>query len=160
MLSFRFAQKEDVDLYYKWANDPATRRNSYNQSSIEYGSHVKWFYRKISSVDCFMYVFLLDNMAIGQVRIEKLADAPDDNKCMISISIDEAYRGKGYSTEMIMVASGDYLERNEGFQIIAHVFTSNQPSYKSFLKAGYVLQCTQEIQGIPSYVLLKTSEHA
>src|SRR5205085_124383 len=48
-LHFRFANEYDVDLYFRWANDPLVRTNSFNQAIVIYQDHVKWFQSKLKS---------------------------------------------------------------------------------------------------------------
>lgn len=153
MLSFHFASKKDVDLYFKWANDETTRKNSYNKEFIEHSNHVKWFETKVASDLSKMYLFTDDkNDNIGQVRIEL---EPEKQEAIIGISIDSDHRGKGYSAEMIKIASEDFFNSHSAYTIYAFVFCENIPSYKSFIKAGYVLFEQKEIHSIPSYILIK-----
>ena len=71
-----------------------------------------------------------------------------------SIVVGEEHRGKKYATSMIKMASSDYLQKNPNTIIQAFVFKTNEPSYKAFIKAGYILQQEQNIDGILSYVLI------
>jgi RimJ/RimL family protein N-acetyltransferase len=151
MLKHRFADKDDVELYFNWANDEITRANSYNKELISYESHVGWFLKKVQSPDCFMYVFLNDDNPVGQVRIDK----SESGDALIGISVDINHRGKGYAPDMLMIASDDFLQKNPDGRITAYVFIANEASYKSFLKAGYILIMRKEVSGIPSYILEK-----
>ena len=47
-LHFRFANMNDIELYYNWANDKLVRENSYNQNSISLDEHTKWFQSKLN----------------------------------------------------------------------------------------------------------------
>jgi RimJ/RimL family protein N-acetyltransferase len=153
MLSFRFADKNQVDLYFQWANDAVARENSYNKEPIDYASHVQWFNRRVQSEDSLFYVFYNEhNEPVGNVRFEKKAGTAE---ATISIMTDKTHRGKGYATQMLIQASSDFLERNPGFTIKALIFVSNKASFKSFTAAGYTLTEQQEIKGIPSYVMEK-----
>ncbi|WP_458925623.1 GNAT family N-acetyltransferase, partial [Flavitalea antarctica] len=81
-------------LFYEWANDETTRRNSYNQEPISLDHHKRWFLEKLVSDSCSIYLFVDENdLPIGQVRIE------DKGACssLIGISVDAAHRGKGYA---------------------------------------------------------------
>ncbi|MHA4843890.1 GNAT family N-acetyltransferase, partial [Flavitalea antarctica] len=72
---------------------------------------------------------------------------------LIGISVDAAHRGKGYASEMLRMATGDYLSRFPASVIYAHVFLTNKASYKSFIKAGFQLFKEEELNGIPSFIL-------
>jgi RimJ/RimL family protein N-acetyltransferase len=133
MLNYRFAQESDVDLYYEWANDESVRSNSYNQSKIDYDSHVKWFLKKLLDKNCFFYLFFnKKNEAVGQVRIEK-----KETETIIGISIDSNHRGNSYSTEMLKKSCNDYLEKHPFNKISAYIKIENTSSLKSFEKSGF-----------------------
>lgn len=157
MLTFRFADINDVMLYYNWANDSVARKNSYNKGEIKYADHVNWFTNRLNSKLCFFYLFVNgDNTPVGQVRIEK-----KDNKflkeAVISISVDAHFRGKKLGEEMLKLATDAFLEQNIGYQVIAYVFSNNLASYKSFINAGYNLVGEKMVNGIASYILKKTN---
>lgn len=157
MLSFSPATEKDANLFFEWANDPETRKNSYNQEPIPYADHVAWFNKRVNSGSCKFYVFRNDEgEPVGQVRIEKTG--PD--QALISISVDKDHRGKGYSSEMLRQASEDFLAGAASYTIVAYVFTGNQPSFRSFKSAGYRLAEEKDVQGIPSYILHKSSNYA
>ena len=153
MLSFRFATEKDIHLYFQWANDETTRKNSYNSDPISFENHIKWFEKRLNNDFCKMYLFFDEKGdSVGQVRIET---DQEKNEALIGISVDLNHRGKGYSSEMIQMATNDFLTTHHGFCIYANVFVENIPSYKSFLKAGYILLEQKEIVSIPSYILIK-----
>ena len=158
MLNFRPANENDVDLLFRWANDRETRNNSYNKEPIPYENHVSWVSKKLKSPDYSIYIFQDEQgEPVGQVRIERNVEA---REALISISVDELHRNKGYSSKMIAAATEDFFSVNENFKIIAYVFTTNEPSYRSFLKAGYQLAEEKPVQGIPSYILHKSRVYA
>jgi RimJ/RimL family protein N-acetyltransferase len=131
-LKQRNAVKEDVDLYYKWVNDPLVRENSFNQKAIGYEEHVNWFKTKISSDNCWMTVFLNDqNEAVGQVRIDK------GDETIIDVSIDKKYRGISLASKLIALASASFFKQQSQTEIIAYIKKTNTASYNSFLKAGF-----------------------
>ena len=39
----REATKDDVDLLFKWTNDPAVRKNSFSSEKITYEEHTSWY---------------------------------------------------------------------------------------------------------------------
>ena len=152
-IHFRFAKETDVDVYYKWTNDPAVRINSYNQSEVTYENHVKWFHSKLASQNCFMYYFLNEeNIPIGQIRIEK-----GEKETVIGISIDSTQRGKGLASRMLKMASEDYLKKHTLEVITAYIKVENTSSYQSFIKAGYGNEELVTEQGSKSYKLIKKS---
>ena len=84
MLNIRQAQKEDLEKYLYWANDPLVREWSYNPNAIRLYDHTAWFERKLQDPDCHLYVFQKEQgECIGQVRIE----IEPDHEAVIGISI-------------------------------------------------------------------------
>ena len=151
MLTFRYARPSDLDLLFEWANESVTRRNSYNTANIKYEDHVQWFDKRINSENFYCYIFIDHQQSnIGQVRIEKEEGVKE---AVISISIDQIHRGKGYSSEMLRKASEDFLSKNNDYIIKAYIFKENQVSYKSFLNEGYSNLKEVVIKNIPSYIL-------
>ncbi len=132
-LKMRMATLADTDLYYKWANDPLVRNNSYQKGEIDYHQHVNWFTHKLNSPNCFFYLFLNEeNVAVGQVRIDIT-----DNEVIIGISIDEKFRGKGLGTEMLERSCEAYGTKFPGTEIIAYIKKENTASVNQFIKAGF-----------------------
>ena len=149
MLSFRFANKNDADLFFRWSSDRVTRENSYNTADIEYHDHVDWFYKRINNPDILMYVFMNeDKVEVGQVRIE----SSGIGESKISISVDAEMRGLGHGAEMIKIATKDYLGKNPGKNILAFIFKNNEASKRSFIKAGFKYLKEVSIKNIPSFV--------
>jgi spore coat polysaccharide biosynthesis protein SpsF len=153
-IRFRFAEENDADLYYKWANDPVVRTNSYNQEKISYEDHIKWFNARIHSADCLFYLFLDDNVPAGQVRIMK------GKETIIGISIDEKFRGRSMGSIMLNMATDDYFTKYPGSTITAYIKTENTPSFNIFKKAGFKDEEIVEVQGCKSYKLNKKAENA
>ena len=152
-MSFRFATEKDADLLYKWVNDAVARENSYNPAPVDYNTHVDWFSKRIHAENYYFYIFTMDDKyEVGQVRIEK-GNRPEE--ATISITVDENIRGKGHSSQMLRLASLDFLEKNQGFKILAYIFKTNSASYRSFSKAGYELLKEAIVKDIPSYILYK-----
>lgn len=138
-LTYRFAAKEDVDTYFKWVNNPQVRANSFNQDPIPYEDHVKWFYSRIASPSSFLYLFFnAESQPVGQVRIDK------GGETIIDISVDEHFRGRSYSSEILKAACTDYLLRSAGDTIFSYVKKTNPASYKSFVKCGFSETYTPE----------------
>ena len=156
MLSFRPVEKSDLELLFNWANDETTRRNSYSKNPIRYEDHVRWFNNRFNSESFYCYIFSDENGSIiGQVRIEK-----DESNitATISVSIDKAHRGKGYSTEMLQKASDAFIVNNPGYSIRAFIFKENDASFKSFMKAGYRIIKDAIIENTPTYILEYTKK--
>lgn len=131
-LVFRFANQNDMMLYYHWANDEVVRANSYVQKEININEHKAWFEKKIEECVCAFYLFIMEGVAAGQVRIDV-----GNDETVIGISVDKNYRGKGLAVQMLKQACNHYLKTHPHQTIVAYIKESNIASYKSFELAGF-----------------------
>lgn len=133
-LRLRRARREDCDLLYAWVNDEAVRRNAFNTRMIEYEDHVRWFKDKLSRRDNIIFICDLEKIPIGQIRV----DFQDNNTGLISYSIAEGFRGRGYGTELLkLIAEKIKKYRPEIKVLTGKVKRENAASRKAFEKAGY-----------------------
>ncbi|MBN8825817.1 MULTISPECIES: GNAT family N-acetyltransferase [unclassified Spirosoma] len=140
MLTYRTARPTDAQLYFDWANDPDTRRQSFNSAPISLETHTAWFTHKLADPNALLLLFLSDTgQAVGQVRFERtpVADMPDE--IIISLSIDANYRGKGLAPQLIRQACFICRERWEAVTIHAYIKPDNQASIRAFERAGFRL---------------------
>jgi RimJ/RimL family protein N-acetyltransferase len=153
-IHFRFAKEEDLDLYFNWTNEKAVRENSYRQEAISYAQHTKWFLDKIHDQAYFFYLFFDEkNSAVGQVRIQQTAT----QEALIGISIPPEVRSKGLGVSLLVAATEDFLKKFPADTIYAYIKKENQSSFHSFIKAGFVLDKTEPVEGIESYIMIKRS---
>jgi RimJ/RimL family protein N-acetyltransferase len=132
-ISFRKAELKDAQLYFDWANDGEVRVNSYQTNTITWEEHLAWFTNKIKSTSASMFIFEdKQGSPIGQVRIEFKSE-----EHVIGVSVDKYQRGKGYASQIIKLASEQYLKQNSSISIVAYIKEVNKASYFAFLKAGY-----------------------
>lgn len=140
MLTYRLAQTDDAQLYFDWANDPATRRQSFNSNPISLETHTAWFTRKLTDPDTLLLIFSNEaGQPVGQVRFERtpVADMPDE--IIISVSVDSNQRGKGVAAQMIEDACAVCHERWDAVTIHAYIKPENQASVRAFERAGFTL---------------------
>ncbi|WP_020600226.1 GNAT family N-acetyltransferase [Spirosoma panaciterrae] len=140
MLTYRTARPTDAQLYFDWANDPDTRRQSFSSAPISLETHTAWFTRKLADPNALLLVFLSDTgQPVGQVRFERtpVADMPDE--IVISISVDANFRGKGLAPQLIRHACAICRERWEAVTIHAYIKPDNQASIHAFERAGFRL---------------------
>lgn len=151
MIEFRKVNINDLNVFFNWINDPLVRKLSFNSKKVTLKEHEKWFLNKIKDSNCIMLLFLKANNPIGQVRIEK----ETLNQAVISISISNENRGKGYSVDMLKKASKYFLSKNPEFIINAYIKNNNLNSIKSFEKASFKFQKKINYKGYESlnYIL-------
>ena len=135
-LYLRKAELADLDLYYRWANDPEVRRNSFNTEHIPYEDHVNWFNKAIACDDVVLFVLVADDTPAGQIRINI-----SDSVAEISYSISSEFRGKGYGRRIVSLLIEKIKEEMPGIKtVIARVKPDNAASMKVFEKAGFAMK--------------------
>lgn len=131
-LQYREANQDDIDLLYKWANEPTVREQSFQKEHIPYLDHKKWFENKLQDPTSIILIFSENNNTVGQVQI-----ALTDKGYIIGISIDKNQRGKGLAKRMLEKAS-KYFWKTSDEPILAKIKTTNLASVNSFESAGFV----------------------
>ncbi len=135
---FRPTTAADVLLYFEWANEISTRRQSYNSQTIPYSDHVRWFEQKLGSPNTKMYVLCEDqtNKAVGQIRFELRAD---DTYAIVGYAVGEAHRGKGYGRFILGEGISFFVQEwQKIITIVGFVKNSNKASQRLFLQLGFV----------------------
>jgi RimJ/RimL family protein N-acetyltransferase len=132
-LRLRQAREGDSKLLWEWANDPGVRAVSFGSEPIPWKRHVEWLRSRLDDPNCVMYI-AIDSKGepIGQVRYDIHED-----EAVISISVDQRFRGRGYGSAAIQLASRDILQRPTIEVIHAYVKQDNEASVRAFAKAGF-----------------------
>jgi len=155
MLKLREVCDKDCRLIWEWSNDPDVRAVSFCQEPIPYQDHVKWFRSKLKDIDCYFYIAEdINQKPVGQVRYDL-----EGNEATISVSLDRKFRGKGYGTFLIRLASQKLFVVADVDVIHAYVRRGNQASVKAFKKAGFILVGTTAIKDCQaSHLIVKKRE--
>ncbi|MDD5451004.1 MAG: UDP-2,4-diacetamido-2,4,6-trideoxy-beta-L-altropyranose hydrolase [Desulfovibrionales bacterium] len=132
-MELRPASVDDCRLLWKWANDPETREVSFSPESIKWEDHVKWLESKLGDPGCVFWVASNgEGTSIGQVRFDV-----DGGEAIISVSVDKAFRNRGYGNRIIRLACGKVFETARIGSIHAYVKEGNYGSAKAFFNAGF-----------------------
>lgn len=130
-LILRRCTEDDVDIIYKMSNDSEVRMNSFNNKMISYEDHCKWYKESLLNKNRIMYIFEKDKVIIGQIRLDK-----KENKAIISYSIENSNRRKGYAKELLSIIKREAL--SEKAEILEGlVKKDNIASRKAFISNGY-----------------------
>lgn len=148
-IRIRFATIDDVDLYFQWVNDEEVRRNSFSSGIIDLATHKKWFEKKLKDPDTTFYLFLLDEIPAGQVRIEK-----NELETVVSISVDKKFRGEKLGVDFLRSSCKLFLERNPDRMLNAYIKTENTSSLRVFHQAGFRNDSSLLVQGMKSIKLI------
>lgn len=138
-MHFYRAEEIDVNIFFQWANDEETRKNSFHTNLISFEEHKQWFEEKIHSENCEIYIAYEDETPVGQVRLEY-----EDDIAHISYSVDKNQRGKGYGEKIILSAEKKVLKNGMANVMVAKVKYNNISSQKIFEKLGYKVKKTEK----------------
>ncbi|MGB3802234.1 MAG: UDP-2,4-diacetamido-2,4,6-trideoxy-beta-L-altropyranose hydrolase [Lewinella sp.] len=132
-MSYRTAETADSDLYFKWANDPQVRAQSFSSGRISLTEHQQWFKGKLSDPATVQLLFQNADEPVGQVRVTLQASA-----AVIGYSVASGGRGKGAGLAMLLHTE-NYLQRYhpEIRMLRGYVKRSNPASILTFRRLGY-----------------------
>lgn len=130
--NFRRATEGDMLLYFKWANDPMTRQQSFHPESINIEDHRAWFYQKVADPKVMMYIMQYKGRPVGQIRFGI------NGVALLSYAIDPAERGKSFGTYMVQKAIKQ-LEKDlaRPINIVGYVKKDNLASNKALSNLGF-----------------------
>lgn len=150
-LNIRRVTAADSGKIFEWANEPAVRQHSLNQSEIKAEEHEEWFSRKIIAPDARMYILELEGKPVGQIRFD--IDIMR-SQAAIGYSVDADFRGKGLGAAVTRLGiSALRAARPDITEIKAVVKATNVPSRQVFEQLNF-LKHEETIQGQPCYVYL------
>ncbi len=153
VLHYRLATAADVDLYFDWANDPDTRRQSFRTAPIPLDTHRAWFARRLTDPDALLLVFETDDQQpVGQVRFAREADA----EIVIGLSVDARFRGQGLAARLIDMACLACAQHWGPGTVLAYIRPENQASLRSFARAGFGNPHQSQMAGVSCMLLTRT----
>lgn len=142
MLALREVTGDDIDIIYRWANDPVTRQNAFNSDQIPYETHKAWFAKMLADKDVVAFILEDEGVAVGQIRYNL-----DGDTALISYSIDAGQRGQGLGTSIVRLGEEKLINMlSKDISLIAQVKKSNVPSMKVFEN------CRYEKRELPDYM--------
>ena len=103
------------------------RKNSFSKSKIDIYDHYKWFKKKISSRSTKIYILNLNNLRIGQVRLDRRKKI-----FFLDYSINNFFQGYGFGKKIIKLILLKF--RNYPTEIYANVLKHNKKSIKIMSK--------------------------
>lgn len=133
-VTIRAASTEDAELLWVWANDPQTRRWSFQSGQIPWETHVAWLNTKLA--DPLVRVFIVGAGATPKaaVRFEKRAD----HVAVVSIVVDPSDRGRGWGTRALRLSCRSAAHELALKRVDAYIKPANNGSIVAFKRAGFV----------------------
>ncbi|MBK5203130.1 MAG: UDP-2,4-diacetamido-2,4,6-trideoxy-beta-L-altropyranose hydrolase [Prolixibacteraceae bacterium] len=154
-ISVKEARNNDIDIYFKWANDREVRNNSINSNLIKYNEHINWFSKKIYEKNSFLYIFKKRDIPLGQVRFEKDIK---DNFFIINYSVDTNYRGLGFGRTIVRMGIEKLLKDYDlsgELKLRAIVKEKNIASVKVFKALDFISKGIKPIDKINCFIFEK-----
>ncbi len=127
-MQFRRISPEDIDLLFKWTNDPSVRSMSVNTDPVLWENHVNWFNKNLNNPNVLIFIFSVKDIPVGVIRFNH-----NNSTYTISYSVASEFRNMGYGK---MIVELGVQEIKEGI-ILAYVKPENVSSVKIFLVQGF-----------------------
>jgi RimJ/RimL family protein N-acetyltransferase len=149
-VTVRAATMRDSDLLLAWANDPATRAQSFQPDRIEAATHELWLANRLVSPSSRLLIGLEGPTPIGQVRFDR--DPDGTVEVGISVAADARNRGLGGS---LLTAGLAAVRRDRSLGVrtfVARIRLDNDVSAALFRGAGFHLVEESVCNAIPCLV--------
>lgn len=136
MVFLRKAEKDDMDLLFRWANDPVVRANSFDINPIQYENHVKWFNKMMGDSTIIQFILIDEDVPVGQIRLNV-----DGDEAEVGYSIGAEFRGEGYGHKILQLVT-EAVSTNYPLikTLVAKVKPENIASKKLFECEGYEMK--------------------
>lgn len=132
-LYLREVEEADMDLLFRWANDPDVRRSAFHTEAIPYETHVKWFHRMLENEAAYLYILCRAEEAVGQIRLDI-----EDGVAVIDYSVAPGYRGRGFGRALLTLIKEKAMGITGVTKLVGQVKPENSASIKAFEQCGYV----------------------
>ena len=129
--SCRRENEEDINIFFKWANDSKVRKAAFKTNKISWSTHKNWYYKKIKSKKTSLFIIKKNGIPIGQTRFEK-----EKNFINISYSLSRKFRRLGLGKKLLSVAIKK-LKKQKRTILIGKVKKNNIRSAKVFKSLGF-----------------------
>lgn len=147
-LQLRKADRTDMNMLFRWANDDTVRTNAFHPEKIPYEEHIKWFEKMMADQSVHQYIFCDGETPVGQIRLNV-----EGSVALIDYSIAADQRGKGYGSEMLRALSVrlDMDKISNITKIVGQVKYENAVSARTFEKCGFLRK------NLPEYIQYEKS---
>ena len=144
-IKLRRAAIEDKQRVFELSNDSTVRANSIHTERIEWDAHVRWFEKAIKDPNLKFYIAETDNGdMVGQVRFSR-----ESSGWGVSISLSQAFRGKGVGAAML----SDAMRMSGVREFTAYIKKENIASRRLFEKCAFKLAGEEIVEGVELDVL-------
>ena len=138
----RTVNEADEALLLHWANDPETRKWSFNSNIIKQSEHKNWFSTRLLNINVRMWIFEHNDEPSGLVRLEK-----SNGSVTLNYLIAPEKRRRGLASIMLKLAINELKNHWSKINLLAYTLPENTASQKSLEKAGFYsdISCSKKI---------------
>lgn len=130
--SVRLIESNDKKLILNWRNNSETRASSFNQNLISEEEHESWF-SSLGTSQLQGFMGIMDvKKEVCVVTFKSISSIQSE----ISINMNPAYRGLGFSKEFLNLAIKQY-RKSSTVEIVARIKKSNVKSQVIFRDLGF-----------------------
>ncbi len=132
-VNLRTVAHSDAYLLFEWVNFPDNLVNKLETSDpIPRSSHETWLGKKLKDQDTAIWIGMVGDQPVGQVRLERRGDALE-----VDIFVAVEGRGRGIALAMLDAVKVKAAARWPNFDLLARIKPENWASRHLFAKAGY-----------------------
>jgi SAM-dependent methyltransferase len=124
----------DREIILEWRNSAFIIERSSSLKPVTAEEHSRWFGQVTSHPDILPYIIEVDEVPVGQVRLDLNRD---ENYCVITIYLIESFTGKGLGIMAIKQGCIFAWKKWSNVNIVAHVRGDNVVGQSAFRKAGF-----------------------
>jgi RimJ/RimL family protein N-acetyltransferase len=138
VIALRHANLGDLDMVFRWRNDPFILAYGSLRREVAREEHQKWFAETVSGKTRQMFIILERQVAgadkaIGQIRFER----ESGRECVVSVYLLQEFTGRGYGAQAIRMGCAAIFQTWDVDRVVACVRFDNQAGRSAFLKAGF-----------------------
>lgn len=143
----------DAENLFRWKNDPDVRKNSIlTEEPISYIDHTIWLKKHLVDPNSEIYIIVNNGVDVGDIRFETGV-----NEVEIALKLDPKHRGRGFGYWAVQIA-GTEIQARKQRDLVARIVDGNIPSFRTFLKAGFLMEQYVPGKGKGYYILRKKTQ--
>ncbi len=132
LVTLRPAEPADCEALWRWRNDPATRRASFERAEIGLDEHTQWFSESLARPDRRIYIVVADGVDAGTVRLDL-----GQGEARVSINLALERRGQGIGARALRAACREAFGPLGLHHLTAQIRPENDASRIAFERAGF-----------------------
>jgi RimJ/RimL family protein N-acetyltransferase len=131
-VTLRPATRADGRALWRWRNDPATRRASFDGREVTLEKHARWIDESLARSDRRIWIVTAAGLNVGMVRLD--LEGPTAS---VSINLAPEARGRGLGPAALRALAAEAFGPLGLHTLRARVKRNNRASVGAFRKAGF-----------------------